>query len=298
MKPVIYADTLFLFNFLMNSIILIITRRLIRSHAGIWRLAAAAALGAAYSVLMFFPRFGIFYTWFLKVIILLGIEYLAFGGRDFKRAAKNFLIFLLINISVGGGLLALIFYTDFGTTLGSVVSGGGVYINLSPFILIFGIAGTYVLLGVYQKMSRRKLFEESLIKRVRIDYKNKSAEAEVFIDTGCRLCDPLNDSPSMVVDYGLIKWILSDRERKIVENNEKNIIDAFENGMRVLPYSTLGGDNMIFGIIADKVSGENFSKDKVTVGISVGRSLGHGGIINPELIADNYIQNSLLEVGK
>ena len=52
MKPVIYADTLFLFNFLMNTLILIITAKFLHTEIGCLRIGAAAALGAVYSVLM------------------------------------------------------------------------------------------------------------------------------------------------------------------------------------------------------------------------------------------------------
>ena len=284
MKPVIYADTLFLFNFLMNTLILIITAKFIHIKIGCLRLGAAAALGAVYSVLMFFPQYEVLYTLIIKAAVLFGIEYLAFGGKGIWRIVKNFLVFILVNVALGGTVTALIFLTDFGTAVGSVVTHGGIYMNMSPFVLIFALAGTYLLLGVYQNMSKRKLLQKSLLQRVVIDYKGKTAEANIFADTGCFLCDPVTDAPAMVVEYKTVKWLLSEAEQKIIENGE-DVTKAYENGLRVLPFSTLGGDNMIFGIVAD-ISGEHIKRNKVTVGITTDKKFGenYSGIVNPEML--------------
>ena len=99
MKPVIYADTLFLFNFLMNTLILIITAKYIHTKIGCLRVGVAAALGAVYSVLMFFPQYKILYTLIIKAAVLFGIEYLAFGGKGIWQIVKNFLVFFLVNIA-------------------------------------------------------------------------------------------------------------------------------------------------------------------------------------------------------
>ncbi len=297
MKPVIYADTLFLFNFFMNTVILIITAKLLHIEIAVFRIALSSAMGAVYSVLMFFPSYGILYSLMLKLIILFGIEYTAFGGKSVRSAVKNFLMFLLVNICLGGGVMALIFMTDFGTTVGAVVSGFGIYINLSPLILIFGITETYILLGIYRKMCKRRLYEKSLIKRMTINYRGKAAEVDVFLDTGCRAIDPITDEGIIIVHYDAVKLILNTGERGIIENCS-NIMRVYENKMRVIPFSTMGGDNVIYGIVADRVGGENFSKEKVTVGIIKDRKFDgdYKGIVNPELLLaeENITEGSLL----
>ncbi len=285
MKPVIYADTLFLFNFFMDTIIILITGKLLDLKPPIFRIGLGAAIGAAYSVLMFFPEYEVLYSLFLKIIIFLGIEYMVFGGENIKKVLKNFFVFILVNLCLGGFLMALIFLTDFGTAVGSVVSGGGVYMNLSPFILIFGILGTYFLLAIYRKMCRRRLYEKSLIKRIIIEYKGKMAEVDMFLDTGCRICDPINDNEAIIVEYDAVKLMLSDEEKALI-NDKKNIVRAYELGMRVLPFSTIGGDNIIYAFVADSIRGCDFLKEKIAVGIVTERKFGneYKGLMNPELL--------------
>ena len=253
MAPVIYADTLFLFNFLVNTVILVITAKFTGEKIRILRIVQASAMGGIYTVLMFFPKLKIMYTLFFKTIILFGIYLIAFGNKNIIKLLKNFGVFLLINLSLGGALLALIFLTEFGTAVGSVVSGSGIYINLSPFILLFGITGIYIFLGVYHKMSKRELYEKSLIKRIKLEYKNKVAEVDVFLDTGCRIVDPVNDKPAIIAELDRIKVLLSEEETENIIN-EKDVGMAYAKGLRVLPFSTINGENQIFGIVADRIT--------------------------------------------
>ncbi|MBR2916254.1 MAG: sigma-E processing peptidase SpoIIGA, partial [Clostridia bacterium] len=243
-----------------------------------------------YSVFMFFPQVGFLYFGIFKIFILFGISYLVFGGENLKEVLKRFGVFLAVNLSLGGALLALIFLTDFGTAVGSVVSGRGIYLNLSPVILVLGVALTYTLLGVYQKMRRQALYEKSLVKRFKITYKNKSCEVNVFMDTGCRIKDPISDRGALIVEYDKVKCLLSDREREVVER-EKGIDRVYETGMRVLPYSTINGDNMICAIVADKLESEDRKWEKVCIGLIMETKFeeGYGGIINPRLYLEENI---------
>lgn len=287
MTPVIYADTLFLYNFLIDSVILFITSELIKCRINLFRIVLGAVLGGVYSVFMFFPSVGILYSVILKGFILFGIFYLVFGGDSIYKTIKNFIVFMAVNLMLGGCVFALVFLTDFGTAIGSVVSGGEVYMNISPLILFFGIVATYIIFGIFRKVRLRVAYEKSLIKRVVVEYKGKSAEINMFYDTGCRLRDPVTDRPAVLVEYRYIKMLLSEEERTVVEeNNEAG--EAYMQGMRVLPLSTVNGENRVFGIVADVVSWEDFKAEKVTIGLIKSKiNENYNGIINPEIVIEN-----------
>lgn len=294
MKPVIYADTLFLLNFLMNTVILIITEKILTRKIPVFRIVISSAMGGVYSVLMFLTEYEILYSLILKIVILFGLCYMAFGGENVKKATKNFCGFILVNLCMGGAMTALIFLTDFGTTVGAVVCGNGVYLNLSPIILLLGILGTYILLGIYRRMCRRRLYEQSLIKRFEIDYKGRKLELDLFLDTGCRACDPINGKGAIIAEYDAVKLILNDSEKRLI-NGEMDMVKAYEAGMRVLPFSTVNGDNMVYAIMADCVRGEDFVAEKITVGIAPNKKFGEGycGLINPEILLRE--ENALTE---
>ncbi len=284
MAPVIYADILFLYNFLINSLILVITAKLINSNINILKIAFGAGIGGIYSVLMFFPKTEIFYTLLLKLLILFGIFYLVFGGSSVHKVIKEFTVFMTVNFTLGGAVYALVFLTDFGVMMNGVVSGAEVYMELSPWIIFSGIGLTYFVLGFYHKARQKAVYEQSLIKRVEIGYKGKTAEVNMFLDTGCRLCDPVNDKPAIIVDLRYIKILLSEKELAVIEGNP-HAEEVYGCGLRVLPVTTVNGRSVISGIVADYISIDNVKIKKVTVGLlsnAVGGN--YSGIINPEIL--------------
>lgn len=284
MTPVIYADTLFLYNFLMNSIILAITARLINVKINILKIIFGAGIGGIYSIFMFFPAIKIFYTFLLKLIILFGIYYLVFGGNSVHKISKGFAVFLTVNFVLGGGIYSIVFLTDFGVALRAVVSGVEVYMDLSLWTILSGICLTYAVLAFYSKARQRAVYKQSLIKRVKIAYKGKVAEVNMFLDTGCRLCDPVNDKPAIIVSLRYIKMLLDEEERKIVEGNALPE-EVYGHSLRVLPVTTVNGQSVITGIVADYVCIDDAEIKKVTVGL-LNEEIGENycGIINPEIL--------------
>ncbi len=294
MAPIIYADTLFLFNFFMDTIVLLLASRIINKKINALKIAVGAGFGGIYSVFMFFPEISFLYSWLFKIFVLFGISYMVFGGDNLKGMLKNFAIFIFVNITLGGALLALIFLTDFGVAVGSVATKNGIYLDISPAVLLLGVALTYTLAGIYQKNSNRVIYEKSLIKRFKIIYKNKVCEFNGFLDTGCRLNDPISDKPAIVLEYDRVKFILSDEEREIVEMKKGETV-AYKNGMRVLPYSTINGDNAIYAIVADRIESDGIYWEKVCVGLLTEKRFGenYGGIVNTRL----YVEENKLAEG-
>ena len=289
MAPVIYADILFLYNFFVNSVILAITTRLIKAQINILKIALGAGAGGIYSVLMFFPAISFFYTIFLKLLILFGIFYLVFGGNSIHKIIKDFAVFLTVNFTLGGAIYGIVFLTNFGVSLRAVVSGVEVYMDLSMWLIFSGIGVTYAILILYYKTRQRAVYEQSLIKRVEIGYKGKKAEVNMFLDTGCRLCDPVNDKPAIIVGLRYIKMLLSEKEIEVIKG-DAFAEDVYACGLRVLPLTTVNGKSVISGIVADYISTDNIIINKVTVGLlddDIGES--YSGILNPEIFSEGDI---------
>ena len=284
MTPVIYADTLFLYNFFVNSIIFAITAKCINSKISLLKIALGAGIGGIYSVLMFFPAVKIFYTFILKIAVLFGTFCLVFPERSIHKILKGFAVFLTVNFALGGGIYSLVFLTDFGVAVRAVVSGAEVYMDLSLITILSGIALTYAALALYGKSRQRAEYERSLIKRVKIVYKGKIAEVNMFLDTGCRLCDAVNDRPAIIVSLRYIKMLLDEEECKIIEKNALPE-EVYAHGLRVLPLTTVNGQSVITGIVADYVCIDDVRIKKVTVGLlNEEINENYCGIINPEIL--------------
>lgn len=287
MEPVVYADVLFLYNFLINSIILSVSSKLTGTKVKVFKIGTGACLGGIYSVFMFFPALKLFYTVFFKFITLLGISYLVLGGNSVWQAIKNFAVFLGVNFALSGGVFALIFLTDFGVKLGTVVSDGEVYINLSPIAVFLAVILVYIILILKEKTKMRADYEKELIKRVEIYYKGRKSEFNIFLDTGCQIHDPVNDKGAVLAEYKYVKSLLCGAEMEKIESFS-DPYEAYMNGMRVLVLSTVSGKSSVPAILAEKVIIDGSVIKNVTVGILKNKiSEKYGGILNPEILFDN-----------
>ncbi len=85
----VYADMVFVLNFLVNYLLLRGTARLGGSAARKRRLALGALLGAAYAVAVYFPAFGWFRLFPMKLVCAAGMLLIAFGAKrsTFRLAA-------------------------------------------------------------------------------------------------------------------------------------------------------------------------------------------------------------------
>jgi len=171
--------------------------------------------------------------------------------------------------------------------VGTVVSGTEIYMNLGPLIIVSGIGLTYMILGLHQSARKRAAYEQSLIKRVGIEYKGRIAELNMFMDTGCRLYDPVNDRPAVIAELRCLKIILEPCELEIIEGCF-DVSEAYMRGLRVLNMRTVSGEMTAFGIVADRIFGEEFEVKNITVALVKNRiSEQYNGIMNPEILNEN-----------
>ena len=78
MKSVtVYLDLIFLTNVFFDAAMIMLTAAIRRCRIPRWRIAVASMVGAAYTVLMFFPAYSIMFTVFSKIIFALFLVYVA-----------------------------------------------------------------------------------------------------------------------------------------------------------------------------------------------------------------------------
>ena len=112
---VVYIDSLFLLNFVVNYLLLLAAAKLSGEPLRRLRMAGGAALGAAYAAAVFFPHMG----FLLHPLCKLGAAVLmlaaAFGGS--KRLLRVSLVFFAVAAAFGGGIFALELLGGQGLTL-------------------------------------------------------------------------------------------------------------------------------------------------------------------------------------
>lgn len=213
---IIYADSLFLTNFLMDSAILFSVAILCRRKLSLLRIGVGAMFSAIYGTLMFFPAIEFIYGVSAKIVISALIVFISFGIKNVKTFLGAWFEFWLISALGGGIILAMSLFTDFGKALQTTVSNCVIYANLNPIILVIGAALLYFMAEIQKRITIRNLSKEKIILDLKVTYIGKIYYIKGLIDTGCEATEPLSGEPIIVAERRLFKNIDNTENRLFV----------------------------------------------------------------------------------
>ncbi|MCL2818100.1 MAG: sigma-E processing peptidase SpoIIGA, partial [Clostridiales bacterium] len=195
---VIYADVLFLLNFLLDVFLLWATAGFLRIKTSAWRLLAAGLCGAFYGVGLVFPALGFLYSLplaFAFSLLLIRIAYPYFGlPHMLKTAGVLYLIgFAMAGAALGGQALLAGWQSD------DMVKWG---------VLIFSLIIAYALARWGMGQFRRNWRKESFKIQVEIGVAGQRCIVPGLIDTGNDLCDPVSGRPAIIAEYDALRPLL------------------------------------------------------------------------------------------
>lgn len=284
MKPTVYIDTLFLINFLMDTITLKASALLLKRDIHILRLAAAAAFSALYSSLIFFPVLTLLYSFFGKAIFLFLTIMIAFPEKKALPIIKNTLTFYAVNAVFGGIIFALIFATDFGTTLGAVVSNGEIYLETDFLFTALSTAISYAVIFVCGKHCKKRSDLDNLIHKISITFGEKNITVNALADTGCSLCSVSGSLPAVIIGDKYAKELnIPDFSKEENHNGEE-----YQKRYRPLIYSTIDNKcSIMHGFIPDSILLDGEREVRAVIGVSdapICENPQFCAIFNPEIL--------------
>lgn len=195
----IYVDLLFAENFLMNYILLRLTRRLLRCSATHRRSAAFAAAGAA-GWIGWLALYGRLPSWAMVCIGIAGITGMVKFGCDTrggKQLVPGVFGFLLMSFLMSGGI----------RLLERTAGRRGMAAAMSAGFLVY--AAVTVFLGVQER-------QEKVRKRtvtVYLGAGEKKIKVKGLYDTGNALRDTTSGKPVSVIPYEVIKELFPEKMR-------------------------------------------------------------------------------------
>lgn len=202
MKPMryeLYADSLFLINFVMNLYVLMLVNRSTHGTATPLRLLAASALGGAgYLLLLWLPG-----TAAVKLLAgtpagVVGMLLIAFrvkGLRNFMRLLEKTLI---DSFCMGGALLFVL--RSFRLTERSMTG-------------LFGILGIGGILYLFLGHSFREPGEAENVCRATLKAGAEQITVTALIDSGNSLVEPVSGKPVSVVEEQVFRRLWGDGEQ-------------------------------------------------------------------------------------
>lgn len=291
----VYIDVLFIINFVVNYVLLLITGKIMRREKSYARLCLAAFSGAVYACFMFFPQIKFLYGFMFKIFASFALIVIAYGIKSIKLTLKTAFVFYLSSFVFGGVTLALFYFTDAGLKYGGALNNGIFYFNMPWKILFLACAASYAAVragfGIYKK---DKNFS---YKKVKVVISNDFACLNALVDTGNLLTDPITNSPVVVAELESIKRLLPDKLVEVFENKCENDLETvseavkdtgFEKRIRMIPFTSLGEENgIMLGFKPDfLVVGGNAVSDVCVAICSKNLSNGHSynALISPETL--------------
>lgn len=203
MQVKVYMDVLYLINFFVGYVVLRMTARLLNLCIGRWRILLSSAI-ASLTLLMFVP-FGFFYHPLGSLLIYIGIsleaDVICFGRK--KGILYKWLLSTTIMVLIGSCMN----YIRYG--LGLTVLG------FYKWMLCFFVAEiTIGILFLIFKMNHKKY---NRLYSVKLTHGMQTVQAELLLDTGNRLWDPLFCKPVLVLSEEVVKSCLTVEENRLLK---------------------------------------------------------------------------------
>lgn len=298
----VYADLMFLANFIMDGALLLATAWTRKQRVRSWRVAAAASVGSLYVLLMLLPGWTGFYSFAAKLLVSVFMVLIAFGFGSVQGLLRNLAAFYLVTFAVAGGIFGLYyFFLPPADVVRAVLFGIFDWSVGYGFIAVaFGF-----MLWFYIRVFRGAKQKEAMaahVAQVEVQVGEFKLSCSGLVDTGNQLYDPLTKTPVMVTEASLWKEVLPESWLKKIQTSDVDQIVAAMGGeefvwqdrLRVVPYRGVNrGTQFMLAIKPDLVRVHYAERDwetgKVLIGFDGGNLSSDGSyraIIHPMLLQE------------
>ncbi|MCL6451723.1 MAG: sigma-E processing peptidase SpoIIGA [Acetobacteraceae bacterium] len=258
MRVRVYLDVLLGVNLAMNWALLWAAARLAGRRVPPWRLPVAAALGAAYGLVVLLPS-----GWWSGVparvavsLAMLAAAFLPVGVRAFLRLAAGF--YAASFVAAGGALAA--------AWLGRPALSAEPA-SFPAAALGFGLAAGLGLAGWAGGLFRRRAWERLWLVRVDIACGREQVRLTGLLDTGNRLYDPFSHAPVLVAEYRAVEPLIPPGLRGLFGSGLAGAAaldlgllqaglgqEAWASRFRAVPYRSIDrGQGLLFGFRPDRI---------------------------------------------
>lgn len=243
---VLYVDTLFFVNFALDLLSLCLVGVFLHVERRLWRILAAAAIGALYATAAvlwaFLPVLHLFFSVLLS-FLLVRVSFGSFG--NVRRFLGAVILFYISSVLLGGAVEAMFSLLE---TL--LVGRTDASLRASDLVLLFG----FLAFGVLYAASR--FFGGLPTKRnvnVRVSFEAKNVTFTVLIDSGCLLCDPISGKPALLVRLDALSSVLPSEIVAAARSKSAYMPRSpqYARRCRLIPAEALGEKRLLLSVRAD-----------------------------------------------
>lgn len=238
---VIYLDTLFLLNTIVDYLLLLCSARLAGEELHRLRMAAGAVLGGAYAAAVVLPGMAFLLHPICKIGSAVLMVVVGLGAS--RRLLRQSVIFFALACAFGGGVLSIGLLGGQGLSLG----GGLVYSGMDVKIVLLSAAGCYVLFTLALSRVGRHTAAKGELVSVRLQLFDREVHFTALVDTGNTLSDHISGKPVVVADADSLSGLFP---QGIIPGAEElrapdRVLGRLNTGrwrgrFRLLPYRAVG----------------------------------------------------------
>lgn len=178
-----YLDILFLYNFVVNTLLLYASGYVLKLKVRYLRLVLGGCFGAFYGIFAVVCRIHPFFNGFLKLLCAFVMVYISY--RQSLRGYIRLLCTLFISAFCLCGL-----YMAFSSFVKLENSADALFLNLGyPYIFLIFLLFLF-LLNFFAESSLKRIRGRELYKKVEIESGGKKVKLSGFVDTGNTLTTP------------------------------------------------------------------------------------------------------------
>ena len=267
---VIYLDTLFLLNAVMDYLLLLCSARLAGEELHRPRMVLGALLGGAYAAAVVLPGMGFLLKPAFKVGVAVLMVVAGLGGS--RRLLRQKVIFFALACAFGGGVLAVSLFGGAELSLGE----GLIYSGMDIKIVLLSAAGCYALFSLGLARTGKHVAAAGELVRAQVRLNDREVSFTALVDTGNTLSDPVSGCAVMVADgpalaslfprgEGPDEGVLAAPDQALGRLNTGH----FRGRFRLLPYRAVGVEcGLLLAVRPDSVRLEGVECGPMLVALS------------------------------
>lgn len=293
---VVYADILFCLNLLVNYFLLLATGRFCQRRQKRSRLLFAAAIGAAYAMILFVRGLPPWVLLASKLLVSAAMVRVAYRYISPAQLFKEYVVFFTVNFLFAGLMLALWLFC---APTGMVFSNGVVYFNISAVMLVSFTAIAYALAELFSRLYRKQGVDTAMY-TVTVELNQKQTLLTGFFDTGNTLKEAYTGYPVAVCNYESLRGILPQSMEEIfrgppddLERLER-LVKADAGKFKLIPYTAVGFSGILPAFRPDRMVLQkgpyNFEVENIYIAVSQQRLSGgnYDMLLNAEMLPMEY----------
>ncbi len=291
MQLEIYVDILFLINFIMVYFIFFIVNKLLKDKISLKRILFSSFFATLLYILtiIFIPYNKLLSIVIISFIFILSIL-IGFKPKTIKDFTKIFLLVNIIAFCIGGGSIAIFYYTNFNYFLTITME------NFQVKFLVIAIISTYIIIKIFLSWYKKIFIQKQSFYNITLHKNNINVTLNALLDTGNNLKEPITKKPVIIAEFIALKPILPEKLKEIFyEKQEDNLNKLLELGhnadIRLIPFKSVGKKNgLLIGTKIDMIEIHTENKiilKDVIVAISnfnLCNDNFYNALLNPELI--------------